>query len=833
MDEGDNDPARFFAYLIAGLHQFDGRIGQSLSDILQAPQLPPTELVVTHLINDLSAQTEPLLIVLDDYHVIDAVAIHDIVTFLLEHLTPQIHLVITSRVDPPLPLARLRVHRQLTVLRADDLRFDILEANELLNQTMDLALPDEDITTLAERTEGWIAGLQLATLSLQGRTSTEKQAFLQTFKGDDRYVVDYLVEEVLQHQSPERQAFLLQTAILPRLSASLCNAVTERSDSQQLIAQLEQENIFILPLDNQRKWYRYHKLFAELLELRLYESYPDQVEALHRRAGLWYEEHGFIDDAINQLFQVEDFERAAFLVEQVAERMLWQSGELITLFKWLDHLPDSVLQCQPRLCLYYSLISFWEDTLQAPKRIERLMTAITYEEMDEAVLGEAYTIQASVAFEKGNPAYAIQLYKQALIILQANNSKMVGPLMSVLAFVYRSMGELTQAIRIGTQAAEILEALNWVEPTLLALLDLIQNTIQQGQLHQATRLFHHAEQLAHQWQAQTLPIFGLIYLELFDLFYERNKLETAAAFLNQGFDLCGTKFPRELIRGQLRQAQLLWALGKYASAQKTLEKAEQQNKQQLNPPTETRVLAARLSYFQLLQGQIDQFQLAPDPTDKVVGWYKGRKLALDQFDKADVDAAGQLEYLILARLLIIQDSPAEAVDLLNKLLSLSEANGAKRQAWEALLLQALAFQALGDLIQAHTMLDSVLSQTMSEGHTRLFVDEGEPMVALLTSRAAKPSAHHSYIHTLLAAFPEFSTPERVSPPIPQAPIDPLTDRETEILQLMLEELSSREIANTLIISIDTVRTHIKRIYRKLNVHSRNRAIARAYELGLF
>src|SRR3712207_5241388 len=383
LDEGDNDPTRFRSYLVAALQTVAPDIGESVLGVLGSPQPPPTESLLTALLNEISTIPDDFVLVLDDYHVVDARAIDDALVFLLEHLPPRMHLVIATREDPHLPLARLRARGQLTELRASDLRFTLSEAAEFLNSVMGLGLSAEDIAALESRTEGWIAGLQLAALSMRGREDVS--GFIRAFAGDNRYIVDYLVEEVLQRQPERIRSFLLQTSILERLSGPLCDAVTGQEEGNARLEALERGNFFVVPLDDKRHWYRYHHLFAEVLYAHLMAEQPDLVATLDRKSTGWYEQNGLLSDAIRHALAAEDFERAASLVELAALEMLG-SGQEDTLFGWLEALPDELVGSRPVLSVYYAFASLGHIGLEAAEaclqEVERWLdtTADTSEE---------------------------------------------------------------------------------------------------------------------------------------------------------------------------------------------------------------------------------------------------------------------------------------------------------------------------------------------------------------------------------------------------------------------------------------------------------------------
>ena len=362
LDEGDNDLARFLAYLVAALQTIMADMGEGVLAVLQSPQPPPIESMLTALLNEITATPDDFILVLDDYHVMDAQPVDHALTFLLEHLPPQMHLVIATREDPQLPLARLRARGQLTELRAADLRFTPSEAAEFLNRVMGLNLSADDIAALETRTEGWITGLQMAALSMQGRSDTA--SFIQAFTGSHRFVLDYLVEEVLQRQPEHMRSFLLQTAVLDRLNGSLCDAVTGREDGRGMLETLERGNLFVIPLDDRRQWYRYHHLFADVLQTRLMEEWPDQVSALHRRASVWYEQNGLPSDAIRHALAAEDFERAADLIE-LAGPVVEESSQTATWLGWVRALPDELVRARPVLSVWYAYALLGRGEMEA------------------------------------------------------------------------------------------------------------------------------------------------------------------------------------------------------------------------------------------------------------------------------------------------------------------------------------------------------------------------------------------------------------------------------------------------------------------------------------
>jgi len=827
LDEGDNDPARFWAYFIAALQTLQVNVGDAALAAFQSPQPPPMEVVLTALINEIAIIPEPFALVLDDYHVIETQPVHSALTFLLNHLPPQMHLIIATRADPPLPLARLRGRGQLTELREADLRFTTDEAAAFLNQAMGLNLSAEQVAALEERTEGWIAGLQLAALSMQGRSDIP--GFIAAFAGSHRYILDYLAEEVLQRQPEGVQTFLLQTAILDRLSGPLCDTVTGQGDSQTMLERLERANLFLVPLDEERRWYRYHRLFAELLRAYLQREQPNRVPGLHRRASEWYEQNGLLAEAVGHALAAKDFERAARLVEQAAPQMLMR-GELVTLLGWLAALPDERIRAWPALCTYYAWVLTLTGQLDAVEpRLQDaeqgLQPDIPAAELQD-LLGQIAAIRAYIAALHRDVPHAIELARQALEHLPEENP-------AVRAFVAFTLGgacllsdDVAEACQAFAEASALGRAAGNVHVAIPALCNLAGLRALQGQLHQAAGLYQEALELAtpslaHQREGRggrTLPVAAMAYSGLGGLLYEWNDLEGAMRHLREGIEQSKQWGNVDaLASSYARVARVLQAQGDEAGALEALKEAGQLVRRHAVIPTTAARVAAYQASLWLAQGNLGA----------ATRWVQERGLSVD-------DELGYLrepEHIALARVLIAQGKYDEALQFLARLRQAAETRGRMGSLIEILVLQALALQSQGNTTQAMPALERALSLAEPEGYVRLFVDEGAPMAKLLRQALSRGIAPN-YVSRLLAAFG--AEEQRGEEAEKRAPLllEPLSERELEVLRLLAAGLSNREIAEKLIVAVGTVKAHIHNIYGKLGVQSRTQAVARARELGI-
>jgi LuxR family transcriptional regulator, maltose regulon positive regulatory protein len=832
LDEGDSDLARFLSYFVAALQTISEGIGEAALASLRSPQPPPIESVLTALINEVAAIPNDFALVLDDYHLIEAEPIHSAIAFLLEHLPPRMHLVIASRTEPPLPLSRLRARNQLTELRATDLRFTTGETAAFLEGLMGLELSAEDIEALERRTEGWIVGLQLAALSMQSREDTS--GFIEAFTGTNRYVLDYLADEVLQMQPEQVQTFLLQTSILDRLTGPLCDAVIGQSNGQAMLEGLEHANLFLVPLDQERRWYRYHHLFSDFLRSRLRRIQPKRVPELHRRAAGWYEEHGAITEAVGHALAAEDFERAARLVEQTRAAMITRD-ELNTLLGWLKALPDELVRSRPPLCLAYAwvlVLTGQVDAVEARLRdAEFALDAGSAEpEERDRVLGETAAARAEVARMRGDMPRAIELSHQALEILPEDTLLLRSVVALNLGSAYWISGDTTAASQASSEATVLSQAAGNIYVTLVALRGLALVKAAQGRLREAAELYRRALRLGPERGYELLPVMGYVYVGLGELLREWNDLEAASHFLTEGIELCkqgGLVVP--LPDGYISLSRVKQAREDTAGAFATVQEAEQLMRRH-NISLLVAKLAAHRARLSLAQGDVEA----------IARWAGESDLGVDD----ELSFQREFEHTTLARVLIAQDKTGEAQQLLERLLAAAGADERVGSLIEILALRALALQAASDMGGAVNALARALSLAEPEGYVRVFADEGAPMAALLPKvleaqkegglAPTSPNISRKYVGKLLAAIKaRTASPTGMSLSATAGSlVEALSERELEVLRLVALGASNREIARKLFISLSTVKTHINNIYRKLEVRTRTQAVARARELKL-
>lgn len=821
LDEEDNDLTRFLTYLVAALQTIAKEVGGGVVSALTSTQPPSTQSLLTGLLNEIAALPHKIVLVLDDYHVIDSKPIDDALTFLLEHLPPQIHLVIATRENPQFPLGRLRARGLLTELRATDLRFTPDEAATFLNQVVGLGLSADEIAALESRTEGWIAGLQLASLSMQGRPDTS--AFIRAFAGDNRYIVDYLLEEVLQRQPEHVRRFLLQTSILDRLYGPLCDAVTEQADGSSRLEALERGNFFLVPLDDKRQWYRYHHLFAEVLSVHLRADQPDQVAALHRRASLWYELHDSAPDAIRHALAATDFARAADLVELACPAMS-RSRQEGTLLGWMKALPDEVVRCRPVLSAWYAGVLL--SCGQVEGVADRLRDAETPPAEMVVVDEEAFRhLPSIIAMYRAGHGLAMgdlpatsYFARQVLDLVPEEDHLRRGAAVALLGLVSWTSGDLEEGHRMFAEGMARLQKAGNISDAVGGLNALADIRIAQGELRQVMRTYERGLHLAAEHGEPTIRGTADMYVGLGEVCCEWNDLQAATQHLltskEQGEH---TGFPQYPHRWRVAMARIRLAEGDLDAALDLLEEAERLYVSNMFP--NVRPIAALKARVWVVQGRLGE----------ALGWAREQGLSAND----QLSYLREFEHITLARVLLARQESdrSEVTDLLERLLRAAEAGGRSGSAIEILILQALAHQMQGDIQAALLSLERALSLAEPEGYVRIFVDEGQPMAALLEA-ALKQGIAREYVRRLLKAF---GTPEERTEvkPTANAPlIEPLSERERDVLRLLGTDLSGPEMASQLIVSLNTLRTHTKNIYDKLGVNNRRAAVRRAAELGL-
>lgn len=796
LDEQDNDPVRFLMYVIAALQTIEPRIGDDILQTLQSPQPPAIDTLLIPLINAVAKTLETFILVLDDYHVIESQEIDTAFSFLLENLPPQMHIVITTREDPQLPLARLRARGYLTELRAKDLRFTADESSAFLNRSLDLQLSQDHIAILGRRTEGWIAGLQLAALSMHGRDDIEQ--FIQNFAGDHRYIVDYLVEEVLQHQPTRIQDFLLQTSILERLTPALCAAVTNQDNVENLLEELERANLFVIHLDDERQWYRYHHLFADVLQTRLIKEHPERIPVLHRRASEWYEANSYELEAFQHAAAGHHVERAINII-QTANVPLYFRGFAYPILAWLKSLSDEVLNATPSLWVMYGwglMISY--QNIEVEQKLLAAEIAMGKSNIDAHIAGQIAAIRAMLAANQYQTSIIIEQSQLALELLDASSLYLRSVILRTLAIAYQYQGERVLAEETYREAIEASEKSDNLFINILATTGLGIVQLSNNQLRQAEQTFRHVLELVGEPPG---PIACAAYLRLGRIYYEWNNISRA-----EQYTLIGIELARQIdtvdsaTSGEIFLAKLKLNQGQLSDASERIAQIEQVVRQR----------------------KFDQ-QMPPLIEMKV-------RLCLQQGDLAGAERLATTHDATLsqARVYLAQNKPQKALDILTS-HQLTEEQDWIDEHLSVMVLQALAYQMANQIDEALQTLQDILRRTRSDGFTRLFVDEGEPMQALL-SELARQGFMPDYTQKLLDAFDTTLASTQVS--ANQALIEPLSDREIEILQLVADGLSNREISDRLYLALSTVKGHNRNIYGKLGVSRRTEAVALARELGL-
>jgi ATP/maltotriose-dependent transcriptional regulator MalT len=843
LEPQDNAPARFLSYLLAALQTYDAHLGKNARALLHPLHAPPLDIVLTLLLNDLMDKRadaqDYIVLILDDYHVITNEAIHQTLFLLLDHLPPQMLLVLATREDPPLPLARLRGRDTVVELRAADLQFTPEETAAYLVGMMGLPLSAEQSRLLQLRTEGWVTGLQLAAHSLHNHDDPE--GFITAFSGSHRYVMDYLLEEVLNRQPQVVQDFLLQTCILDRLSTSLCDAVRAEDGSQDMLDFLERANVFLVALDDDRQWYRYHRLFAQVLRQRLQQTTPTLVPTLHQRASLWYEQHELFTEAISQALAASDFAEVGRLIEQHASVFIL-GDQMQTLYEWLQVLPESLMLARPSLCLVHALALMYTNHLEeASARLQLVERGLVLGEDNRqdaqrrVLLGQVIACQSILASLSGDLESSLTLSRQALYLLPATKATLLTHILHARA-MFSTAHEYLVNGDVGPDSERLLmkligdtRASDYRLLTLKGLLLLARLRVLQGQLHQAITTYEEVVQVVSGTEElQALADSAVYYFGLGDLLRERNELEAAEQLLAQGMDLLKRVLSIEADKvwlGYSILARLQQARGRHDLALATLNAFVQLAQKRHIPTILMAQLAAMQAHVELAQGNLSAARHWAD---------------ISGFSANDSpNYLHEREYLTLVRIRIAEKriTPtgsrlSEVLILLERLLADAEANKRIHSMLEVLLLYALALEVQGNHTTALTVLDRALTLAEPEGYVRLFLDEGRPMIALLR-RAQRHGLAPNYIAKLLALTKE---PEAIDihphTPTFNSLVEPLTAREREVLQLMLNGATNREIARELIVSVNTVKKHVLNICGKLNVRSRTQAIAKARKLHL-
>jgi len=833
LDDEDNDPARFWSHFIAALQMIAPNIGAEALGALQPPQLPPIESILASLLNEIASISKDFILILDDYHAVDSKQIDDGLAFLIERLPPQMHLIIATREDPNLPLPRLRARGQLTELRVKDLRFTESEAAEFLTQTMGLRLTPADIEALETRTEGWIVGLQLAALSMQGLEDTA--GFIRSFTGSHRFVLDYLLEDVLHKQPEAIQTFLLQTSILEQMCGPLCDVtlLDFSVNGQETLEHLERANLFIVPLDNERRWYRYHHLFAELLRNRLARANPDQIADLHRRASDWYAHNDFPYEAITHALAIQDWPRAADAIERFSDE-LPMHGERNTRLDWLESFPTQFLLDRPRLELVYAWALFLSNQLdRAGQQLDQLLPFV---QTAPSLLGELYVIRVMVATRRYDKPTFMELARQALKRVPPEEASPRSRILLTLGVAYEEMsGDIVAAKSAFREAYELGSALPSVSAVgnaplpLIALAYLADYECLDGNLRNASRMYEQAIELAEKWGGQSSLALCFVQQGRASLLYEWNDLDGAMSALQECFRIGELwKSPRLLVPAYGLSALVMQARGQAEEANALIHRAEQTARDPYSSPYDLGMLA--LYQLTLWTAENDFQAITQWEQDHDAGWRSQTGRVCDALTTALARAR-------IARYHRMRDDSTlgQARALIEPTLEQAQASGLLLYATRLLLLDALALYAQRDTASTLTTLKRALLQAEPENYVRSFLDLGKPMQELLSWSLENPALSEPrlriYVGGLLSCFGA-DAPSGPKQPKVDLLIEPLTERELEVLRLVAQGLSNREIGDRLFLALSTVKGHTRVIFDKLQVQRRTEAVARARELGL-
>ncbi|HRF50499.1 MAG TPA: LuxR C-terminal-related transcriptional regulator [Anaerolineales bacterium] len=829
LDDQDNDLRRFLTYVLAGLSRPVGlgSAGEQAMARLDDPEPPAPETVLTPVINQIAAAPANVYLVLDDYHVIDAPTVNDAVAFLLDHLPPNLHLVVTTREDPLLPVSRLRSRGQLIEVRAADLRFSLTESAEFLNEVMGLDLGADDVAALEARTEGWVVGLQLAALSLKGQTDLPQH--VRSFSGSNRLVLDYLVDEVLSRQAPGLQDFLLHTSILDRLSAPLCDEVTGQTGSQDTLDALDRANLFLIPLDQERTWFRYHHLFADLLRQRLRVGQPAVVPDLHARASLWFERQSMAADAIRHALAARDFGRVADLAE--AAWPDWNTGyRSLQWLEWIQPLPLAILRERPRLCVACAQAHLNGGQLEAAEA--RLQDAIGVlrpnpdqgtsrptNPSEQTTLAQLAMTRAYLAQARGDVADTLRHVYRALDLFPQSDVESRATVTLLLGLAHWTQGDLEAAYNLFSKAL-IRDDLTFI--TGAFVLAEMQTAL--GRLSEADAILQRGLRLAQSMDPPQPIGTETLHIGLSHIHRERGELETAARDLEMAWNLGEqVDLPDWRHRWFIARAKLSESQGDFEQAFDLLESAARHHVR--TPVPNVRPIPALKARVQVKRGKVIEARQWAD------------ELGLSAADEPTY--LNEFAHLTLARALIAQgqrdrdpDLIHAAQDVLDRHFAIAESAGRVGSQIDILVLKALAYEAQNNLPGALKPLSLALSLAEPEGYVRVFVDEGPPMARLLYEALAAGSSS-AYTQRLLEAFPGLKRRLPADANEVHGPgLEPLSDRERDVLRLLAEGLSNQDIGDRLFLALNTVKAHTRSIYGKLGVNSRTQAIARARVLGI-
>lgn len=822
LDQTENDPVRFFKYLTGALQTIEKDLGNSTRSMLDVNEGFPIESFAANLISDISEFKTDFLLILDDFHVIDNPNVYKAAEFILDNMPENMHLVISSRVDPPFPITRMKVQNQVTEIRPVDLSFNLEEISSFYNEIMELNLKDREIAVMESKTEGWIAGLQLAGISMKG--NKDISGFIDAFAGDNRHVVDYLAEEVLNRQPDHIQQFLFQSSILSRFCAELCDAVTGRNDSRIILEELERINLFLIPLDDKRLWFRYHHLFGELMRQRLVEKYPDTLNDLNLKASHWFEAQGEMEDAVNHAVAADCYDRAADLIETYVQTD-WQGREQIRLLKWLEKIPSQIVYTRPDLWLVQNRILLEGGQQKvAKKNLDRLEADlnslqnapfdITQEE-SLVYQGKIAAIRAHIATTRGDIIGIEKFCKKALDLLPKKDSACRATVALSSGIAQNIKGDAVAGVKAHSEAAIAAKGAGNVYLHLIARLWKIIDLKDIGQLPEASKI---CDELLKEIDENKLSFNvaqGHVNGVRGELLYEMNKLEEAEQYakigvsnLQHGHDVSHLGWRLTCL------IKILCSRQKVNEAHDLVFNVDHLMKTVPIPPWLCSQIKAVKARVLLMQGH----------KDKLLKWIGDHGLKVDW----EYTVLREPENIMHARILLNQDRLDDALEVTDRLLEVQEKDSRVLNQIETLIIKSSILSKMQRKTDSSNTLVQALTLAQPGGYLRVFVDEGPPLAMLIeTIDDFGKKSVKEFTKKLLV---EFKTRKQVI--YPGNLIEPLSDRELEVLRLLSAGLSNKTITEELFISSNTVKTHLKNIYSKLSVHSRSEAIIKAQELDL-
>jgi len=825
LNRADNDITQFLRYFLAAIQQIDPKVGAPIPEMLVPPRSLSDRAVWITLINDLAASEKSFTIILDDYQEVEERVVHEALEYLIEHMPNNLHLVLATRADPPMNLAQLRARGHLLEFRAADLCFNLDEAKLFFQAGMGQQLAEKEVNEIFQKAEGWVAGLQIAGIFLQNQPNLPKA--VQSFAGSHRHILDYLGAEVIEHLPESWQNFLCQTAILDDLEAGLCDAVTERSDSRQILEQLDRQNQFIVPLDGDRRWYRYHRLMVEALRRRTESLDGKQIAELHRRASAWYEAHGMMEAAIDHAYKAGDLEHAALLVEEGAEAALKRS-QIGSLLGWLDRLPAEQFRLHPRLNTIYAwALLFKGSSIQAVRERLEASSILT---ADSPTSAEQAVIRGMLATYSGNASQGLMEAQRALEDLPSDSVFLRSIALDNLGMAHVLLGDISSAIQAFKESSALARDSNNIMFAVASLSNLGGLYLVQGHLKLAEAVYRQALELAATPYGQRLPVACRALLGLSEISREWNRLEQARGLLEEALQLSQQYNETGELAMVLSLARVQQVMGNGEKALDLAQKAQTIAMQSRATTMDDRLVEVALARLWLQQGSLAD----------AAEWAARRGFGGDSSSEAPPAKATppvpydlyEAEMLVHTRLLLAQDKAEAALDTLAGLSAEAEKRGRTRRLHEIHILIAVAHLQTGEIDLAVQALEKSLRQAEAEGYRRVYLDEGSPMVRLLRE-AARWGIQKPYCRELLSAFQqEGRNLEGASGGGVAGLIEPLSERELEILHLLAAGCTNREIGEQLYISLSTVKGHISNISGKLLAKNRTEAVARARQMGV-